>query len=306
VLFILLLESIFKLIMIRYFTPFLVVFSIISCKQKNSDAGWENLLDKNLNKWEVFLGIPHKSVGIPGYENSIDIKNGKPLGLGNHKNVFSVIEEDGEELLKVTGEIFGSLNSKAEYENYHLKCDVKWGDKRWEPRLKAKRNNGILYHSIGEYGSGLWNTWMSSIEFEVEETNFGDFITINDTNVRAKCPAVKGKDGKYHYDPTAPLVDFCWTGEDSGRCFGEDYEKPRGQWNTVELISFNGRAIHITNGKVVMEVAQAEFFNGSKWIPMVKGKLQIQSEGAETYFKNIKIKEISEVEGEYEKYFNAK
>jgi len=80
-------------------------------------------------------------------------------------------------------------------------------------------------------------------------------------------------------------------------------EKPFGQWNTLELISFNGKSIHIVNGKVVMEVEQAEFYNGTEWIPMTKGKLQIQSEAAEAFYKNIRIKPLSEVERAFEAYF---
>lgn len=286
--------------MTKFFFLFGLLF-FISCQQNTPE--WENLLDKDLSQWEAFIGVPHKSTGIKGYENSTDIRKGTPLGLGNHRNIYTVIEENGEAVLKVTGEIFGSLNSKKEYENYHLKFDIKWGEKRWEPRLKALRNNGLLYHSVGAYGSGLWNTWMSSLEFEVEATNFGDFITINDTSVRAKCPAVKKGKRKYQYQANAPLVDFCWTGQESGRCYGENFEKPHGQWNTLELICFNGKAIHIVNGQVVMEVEQAEFFNGNSWEPLVKGKLQIQSEGAETYFKNFKIRKITQVATPYTGYF---
>lgn len=294
--------------MIKYLLSLLLVLSILSCKQKNEappkTPEWENLIDKKLSKWEVYLGIPHKSSGISGYENQESVTEGKPLGLGNRKNVFSVIEENNEEILYITGEIFGSLNSKKEYENYHLKFDIKWGEKRWEPRLSNIRNNGVLYHSIGEYGAGLWNTWMTSLEFEVEETNFGDFIVINsDKNVRAKCPATKKEDGKYHYDPSKSAEDYVWIGPKSGRCLTEDFEKPFGEWNTLELISLNGKSIHIINGKVVMEVDQPEFFNGSKWIPMTKGKIQIQSEAAETFYKNIKIKQITEVENSLKKYF---
>ncbi|MEM6964877.1 MAG: hypothetical protein AAF573_08940 [Bacteroidota bacterium] len=49
-------------------------------------------------------------------------------------------------------------------------------------------------------------------------------------------------------------------------------------------------------GKVVMEVEQPQFFDGEKWTPMNKGKLQIQSEAAEVFYKNIKIKSITSEE----------
>lgn len=299
----------------KFLSYSLIVFAslfVFSCKENKPssadklivvDQEWVQLLDKDLSKWEPFLGVPHKSSGIPGYEDVEDVHVGKPLGLVNTNNIFSVIEEDGENVLKITGEIFGSLMSKQDYENYHLKFQVKWGEKQWEPLLDAKRNNGMLYHSIGEPGKGLWNTWMTCLEFEVENTNFGDFITINDDgNIRAKSPATK-KGDKFYFDPDAELVDFGWKRFDQGRCFkSKDLEKPLGEWTSLELISFNGVNLHIVEGEVIMAVYEAQFYNGTEWVPMNKGKLQIQSEAAETYFKNIEIKEIDQLEDRFKKY----
>ena len=290
---------------------YLMVFTLVaSCKDVKptpkstpSKPSWKHLLDKDLSQWQPFLGIPHKSSNIEGYEHVEDVKVGTPLGLVNTNNVFSIIEENGEPVLKITGEIYGSLMSKKVYENYHLSFQVKWGDKRWEPRLNATHNNGLLYHSIGEPGKGLWNTWMTSLEFEVENTNFGDFITINDDgNIRAKCTAVK-KEKKYYFDANAPLVDFGWKRFEDGRCYkSADFEKPMGEWTTLELICYKNMAIHIVEDEVVMVVYKPEFFNGTEWVPMNKGKLQLQSEAAETYFKNIKIKSINNLEERFKKY----
>lgn len=286
----------------------LVIF--FSCKQdkKATDTNeipeqtWEQLLDNDLSQWQPFLGIPHKSTGIEGYENVEDVTVGTPLGLGNQKKVFSVIQEEGETVLKVTGEIFGCLMSKKEYENFHLKLQVKWGDKRWEPRLDALHNNGLLYHSVGEPGGGLWNTWMSALEFEIENTNFGDLITINETRVKAKSPSVK-IDGIYYYDPLAALQDFCWGEYESGRCYKtRDLEKPMGEWTSLELICYKDMALHIVEGEIVMAVYQPRYYDGSEWVPLNKGKLQIQSEGSEAYFKNVQIKSIDTLEKRYQKF----
>lgn len=292
--------KLFKNILFCFFT-----FSLFfGCSKK--ETTWNNLIDKNLSQWNIFLGIPHKDSGIKGYENVEDVRGGHPpLGLGNKKNIFSVIEENGEQVIKITGEIFGSLVSKQEFENYHLTFQVKWGEKRWRPRLNALRNNGLLYHSIGDFGGGLWNTWMTSLEFEVEETNFGDFICINDKYVTAECPAEQKEDGKYYFTPNAALKKFNWTSEETGRCFkSADFEKPFGEWNTVELIAFKNTNIHIVNGEVVNIVYNPKFFNGKEWSAMTKGKLQFQSEAAETFYKNIKIKSISQLEDVYKKYEN--
>lgn len=284
--------------------------SISSCKWTKSGLNqsdspkqpWEDLLDKDLNNWEPFIGIPYKTVGIEGYKDNENIYEGTPLGLGNHQNIFSTFIEGGEVILKVSGEIFASLMSKQEYENYHLKLQVKWGDKRWEPRLNALANNGLLYHSVGEPGGGLWNTWMSSLELEIEHTNFGDFIAINDINVKARCPSVK-IDDKYYYDPDAPLQNFGWKRFETGRCFkSKNLEEPMGEWTTVELICYKDLALHLVDGEVVMAVYEPRYYNGEEWIPMNKGKLQLQSEGAETYFKNIQIKSIENLEKRFGKF----
>ncbi|MDQ8198000.1 sulfatase [Pelagicoccus enzymogenes] len=93
---------------------------------------WKPLLDKELSKWELWLGVPHPSVsGLPdGTPTAPRPQDGVPLGLGNDpKNVFSVIEENGTPVLKITGEIYGGLTTLEAYQNYHFSAEVKWGEK---------------------------------------------------------------------------------------------------------------------------------------------------------------------------------
>ena len=271
-------------------------------KIEDSLEVWEQLLDKDLSKWQPYLGVPHKDSNVPGYEDIEDLREGKPLGFSNLKNVFSVIEVNDELFLKVTGEIFGSLISKADYENYHLKFEVKWGDKLWKPMQDRLRNNGVLYHSIGEPGGGFFNTWMTSLEFEVENTNYGDFIAINSEGRIKVKSAVTKKDERFFYDFDAPLQDV-------GRKFGynrihklKDLEKPMGDWTSMELVCFRDLALHIVEGEVVVALYEPKYLDGEMWVPMTKGKLQIQSEGAETYFRNVKIRSLDTLEERFTKY----
>ncbi|MDB4309667.1 DUF1080 domain-containing protein, partial [Akkermansiaceae bacterium] len=79
---------------------------------------------------------------------------GTPLGLNNDPlKVFSVIAEDGHKVLKITGEIYGGLTTKEEFENYHITMQTKWGEKKWEPRLCDKRDSGLLLHCVGKHGA---------------------------------------------------------------------------------------------------------------------------------------------------------
>ncbi len=256
----------------------------------------ENLLDKDLKKWDVWMGGVHTSVDLD-VEKSKDVKTGKPLGLNNDpKKVFSIIEEDGEEILKITGEIYGGLTTKNEYRNYHFKTQFKWGDKKWEPRLNDKRDSGILYHAKGPHGA-FWNVWMASLEFQVQEGDCGDFIALG--NVYGDVPAerkVRSNGSPYFvYSPTGKNTPLKWdTGFESGQASKSILnENPNGQWNTLEIYCLENESIHLVNGKVVNRVKNARYNVAGKTIPVNEGKIQIQSEAAEVYYKNMTITPIN-------------
>ncbi|MEM6829334.1 MAG: DUF1080 domain-containing protein [Bacteroidota bacterium] len=260
------------------------------CQQASLGKKWQNLLDKDLTRWEVFVGVPHTSVDLEGVEKSDNVHKGTPLGLGNDpKKVMSTIEEDGEVLLKVTGEIYAGLTSLEEYENYHLKAEFKWGEKKWAPRLKAKRDNGILYHCHGKHGA-FWNVWMSSLECQIQEGDMGDFVAL----VKARADVFSTKTGERRYQVTGEedtMITYGAGGGNPAYChIKEPNEKPNGEWNTVEVICVGNKSMHVVNGKVVMVVHNHRKVVKGAEEPLTKGKIQLQSEGAEAYYKNVQIK----------------
>ena len=62
-------------------------------------------------------------------------------------------------------------------------------------------------------------------------------------------------------------------------------EKPDNQWNTVELICFEGQSLHIVNGQVVMVLKNSRYQQDGRDVPMWEGKIQLQSEAAEVFYK---------------------
>lgn len=82
-----------------------------------------------------------------------------------------------------------------------------------------------------------------------------------------------------------------------------NYENGPGEWNTVELICFNGNSLHIVNGHVVMILRNSRYVQDGKTLPLIKGKIQIQSEAAEVYYKEIKIRKLESLPAEYTQYF---
>jgi hypothetical protein len=50
----------------------------------------------------------------------------KPIGLNiDPKQVFTVVTEDGEKCLHVSGEHFGGISTQTEFENYHFQVQFK-------------------------------------------------------------------------------------------------------------------------------------------------------------------------------------
>ncbi|MFY0627847.1 MAG: DUF1080 domain-containing protein [Reichenbachiella sp.] len=258
---------------------------------KASDE-WEFLLDDELTNWDKFLGVPHYSVELEGYEKG-DGKEGTPVGLNKDPlNVFSVKNINGESILSITGEMYGGLSTKKEYENYHLSFEFKWGTKKYEPRLNDKRDSGILYHCQEPHGQ-FWNVWMRAPEMQVQETDCGDFYPLVGVGMDIK--ASKKMDGDrsfWVYDPQGDLRTF--KTEPWSDCKKiANYENPGDEWNTLELICIGDKAYHIVNGKVVMALENSVVFDeDGRPSTLTKGKIQIQSEGAEVFYKNIKIREV--------------
>jgi hypothetical protein len=72
-----------------------------------------------------------------------------------------------------------------------------------------------------------------------------------------------------------------------------DAENPSGQWNTLDLYCHGGTSIHMVNGKVMMVLYHNRQLDNGLESPLAKGKIQIQSEGAEVYYRHIQIEPIN-------------
>ncbi len=272
--------------------------------QATADHIWTKLLDKNLSHWGNYLAFSHK----PDYNGKPPVdENGnliEPIGYNKDtKGVFTIQDQQGDPVLRVSGEVYGCLYTKEEYENFHLKLQVKWGTQAYGPRIGKLKDSGILYFSQGEAGVDYWRAWMLSQEFQIMEGHTGDYwnISTSAADIRAFLP-----EGKMNSiaDASQPFLNF-GTGAPEGLCIrNENHEKPGDAWNTIELICYQGKSLHIVNGHVVMVLKNSHYVEDGKKIPLVKGKIQLQSEGNEVYFKNVQVRNIQSMPAEYQKYYN--
>src|SRR5690554_3205600 len=248
-------------------------------------------------------GVSDSINPLSGKKAKIKLFNGKSLdgwytfikgkGRNNDPNeVFSV--QDG--LIVISGEEFGCITTVDEYENYKLVVEFKWGETTHEPRVEKARDSGILLHSVGEDG-GYSGIWMNSIECQLIEGGTGDFIVVNDgsSDYSITCPVAAEKQGNsYVFDPKGELVTINsgrinWYGRDpdwkdeKGFRGANDVEKPVGKWNRIECV-VNGREIKVyLNSKLV---------NHAFDVKPNKGKIQIQSEGAEIFFRKVELTKL--------------
>jgi hypothetical protein len=267
------------------------------------DDEWSNLLDKELTQWNTYQSYRHQSDyngSIPKNESGEPIQ---PIGYNkNEANVFSIVEEGGEPVLRISGEIYGCLFTKKEYSNYHLSLKVKWGNRKDMPRKDKLKDSGVLYHSIGEAGAEYWRSWMLSQEFQIMEGHMGDFWNQATSAIDIRSFQSEGIMNCVASEKQ-PFRPF-GSGHPEGFCLrSENYESPSGEWTTIELITFGDKSLHVVNGHVVMVLQNSRYVKDGKVTPLTKGKIQLQSEAAEVFYKDVKIRPLRELPKIYAELF---
>ncbi|HCY41302.1 MAG TPA: DUF1080 domain-containing protein [Prolixibacteraceae bacterium] len=253
----------------------ITLFTINTYAQKSLFNG------KNLKNWDIYLGSP-----IGGFEDLA--KKATPA------STFQVVEMNGQKLIRISGDINAALATKAEYANYHLRLEFKWGEK-----VYGRRNSGLLYHSYGPFGVAF-GTWMANIEHQLMHDNLGDTYLMANTYCETK--AIKGDDGKtFFFSPEGQFTPFSET--DNGRSIKKmkDAEKSLGEWNTVDLYCFGQTAVHVVNGQVVMINNNCSKVENGMKLPLTRGKIQLQSEGGEFFIRKVEIKKIKGIPAEFQK-----
>ena len=201
-------------------------------------------------------------------ESFVNLFNGKDLSgwntflkdIGSNKdpnNNFSV--EDG--VLHVIGKDLGYAITQKSFHNYHFKVEFKWGERRWPPRENEKRDAGICYNIVFNAPDSIWP---KSIECQVQEGDVGDFWLLGFSTIKSN--GVQNVPSAH----TRMIKQ-------------KDAEKPKGEWNTVEVISYNGKCVHIVNGVIV---------NAGEDASVKEGRILLQSEYAEVYYRNPMIRKL--------------
>ena len=269
--------------------PTLIFFSLLSsaCTHRlTNENNSQNLFNgKNLEGWNKYIGPTNYAQ---------EKFSGTPLGLNNDPNkVFSVADVNGEKVIRISGENYGALSTEKEFENYHLTLNFKWGKLVHPSKMGRKKDSGVLYHSVGPNGADF-GFWMRSQEFQVQEGDCGDYWGC--AGGTADIKSIKNVKGEYIYDAGGDLNSFGEKTKIGRHCIkNPDMEKPMGEWNSIEIYCRGDTSVHILNGVVNMVLYHNRQYDNGKETPLTKGKIQLQSEGSEVFYKNIRLQEIKNI-----------
>lgn len=266
------------------------LMAAVGLAQAAEPGQWRQLFNgKNLDGWETWLGKPHPSVKLDLKKNEKG-QYVEPVGLNNDPTkVYTVVEVDGAPAIRISGEIWGAITTTEEFENYHLRLKTKWGQKKWPPRENTVRDSGLLYHCIGPHGAGS-GFWMKSFECQIQENDNGDFYSVAGVIVDVHGEQ-SGERSPLVFDPKAEKK-VGWTRR---IVRNPRSENESGQWNTVEIYVVGQTAVHVCNGKPNLVLTGLRHKVDGKEAPLTKGKIQIQSESAEVFYRDIEIRPITEI-----------
>lgn len=237
----------------------------ISNAQSTSNTSFIKLFnEENLDGWYFIQREPNRDSNLFAVEQGL-------LHVYPHQEAGSA-------------QSFGALITKKSYSHYILKLEYKWGKKKFKPRYTVVRDAGLLFHV---HGPDI--VWPNSVECQIQEGDTGDIWLIG-TKSSSKVNSVirnYNPEGKKETRGT-PEVRFsrfhrsyCW-------------EVPG--WNEVEIEVQGANATYRVNGKVVNEVLDMQYWDeeDQQYRSLTEGKILLQAEGAEIYYRNIYLKELKD------------
>ncbi len=186
---------------------------------------------------------------------------------------------DGYQLNLGTNDTHGMFYTQKKFSKYILKFDYKWGKKKLSNFDQFQYDAGCYYHVVND------KIWPKGIEYQVrfnhlkDKNHTGDFWADGlewycDQNKTFRLPQDGGTAKLGHSGEHLGLVTDNFHGLDD-------------RWNECEVIVMADQyAIHKLNGQVV---------NYATKLPYSEGIIGFQSETAEIFYRNIRIKELAEV-----------
>jgi hypothetical protein len=255
---------------------------------------WKALFNgTDLSNWEIFVATPNAATPVVPDKDS--------------KGIFKWEQVGGTGALHVSGEGYGGITTRDEFDNFHFRVDFKWGVKRWPPREDVGRDSGILYCGTGQPNPGTG--WLTSVENNVMEKGVGQWWSVNGAIIDCEGEWITPQNELYvpYKKEGAGEQNIVWKrggqrltpSPANGITPPFDVERVFGNWNTAEVIFWAGHCIHILNGQVNLVAVNPRFKQNDQWVRLGRGRIQLQSEGAEVYYRKAEVRPLYSVPTEY-------
>jgi Domain of Unknown Function (DUF1080) len=248
---------------------------------------WRPLFNgRDLSNWDKYLATPNARAPL--------VPNQDP------KHVFTVTTLDGEGVIHVSGEQYGAITTHASFTNVHFRLQFKWGLNRFGGRAHVGRDTGILYCGIGQPNPRTG--WMLSVENNIMEKGVGQWWSVNGAIIDAEGEWITPENELYipYKKEGAGERNIVWrkgfprltASSANGITPPFDVEYVFGNWNTVEVVFWGGHCLHLLNGHVNLVALNPRYLDGATWRPLTHGKMQLQSEDAEVYYRRIEARPL--------------
>jgi hypothetical protein len=212
----------------------------------------------------AWLGLNAGSVAVGGEGGWIKLFNGKDY-TGWKKFLDPKKKTDPDKIWSIAngvihceGSVNGYLITEKEYDNYVLRVEWRWGEK---VHTKNKvRNSGVFVHVVGED-----KIWPKAIEAQLMADHAGDFWLVDNFKLDVDPKRQDPKVNRHYFR------------------MKDGVEKKLGEWNQYEITCKGDTIKLVINGHLVNEGKNAE---------LSRGKILLQSEGAEIHFRNVELKPL--------------
>ncbi len=240
-----------------------------------ADAGWKPLFNgKNLNGWSAH------------YASKTAADAPAPRRCSRWKRAPSTCiptQPAGSEQPNAY------LETDADYKDYVLSLEYRWGEKKFAPRLNLVRDAGLLYHVHRTRPAD----WPAAAEAQIQEGDVGDSWAVS-----ARLSSfVDPKTGRYTLPENGGVpVTVGNDGKFERTRHNRVNEYPG--WNTLEVIVRGDRATHVVNGVTNMRVYDIRGWDAAtnSWVKVDHGKIVLQAESAEVFYRNIRIRPLTKAD----------
>ena len=183
---------------------------------------------------------------------------------------------------------FGYIATEKEYSDYHLRLEYRWGVKKFAPRVNAPRDAGVLFHF-----AGVDAVWPQCVECQVMEGSTGDIFTVGTTATCTVDPETRESDPQFTEPAEGGVVHT--QGNRGVTRIKARRDCEREGWNAVEVVVRGASAVYIINGEInnrCTDIRRPDPASPQRLIPLTKGRILLQAEGAEIFYRNIEMKPL--------------